>query len=140
MANDNKINLKVISLIPGQNPEDNTMNCDYIAFRSSKDINSFIGNDFNFLDFYNNTLIKNISESSSGKAMESLDDKEKYMVYVYPDHKNMLSMLAHESYVEVYDNDKLSKKITLPKGGLLNVIKDENQNLEIKLIAKKINT
>ncbi len=138
MKNDNKINLEIISLIPLKDEEKKSFECDYFSFRSSKDINSFIGNEFDFLDFYNNNLIKNLSESSSGKALDSLDDKEKYMVYIYPNHKSMLSMLEQESYIEIYENDKLSKKITIPSGGLLNILNKEDSNLEVKLIAKNI--
>jgi len=138
MKNDNKINLEVISLIPLMDDKIKSFECDYISFRSSKDIDSFIGDEFNFLDFYNNNLVKNLSESSTAKTLESLDDKEKYMVCIYPNHKSMLSILGQESFIEIYDNDKLTKKITIPSGGLLNIVNKEDDNLEVKLIVKNI--
>ena len=126
-----RIKLQIMSLIPGAG--DSGFECDYLAFKSSKDINSYIGDEFDFLNFYNNELIS----SAQNIEINNLDI-EKYMVYIYPNHKNMMSFLESGSNVQLYENEQLKKTITLPEGGILNIINQESQNLEVKLITKKI--
>lgn len=132
---DLRINFNIISLIPGDNEPG--YECDYLAFKSSKDINSYIGDEFDFINFYNNELIKDIESSAKNYEVNNLDI-EKYMVYIYPNHKSMMSFLESGSNIQLFDNDKLKKNISLPEGGILNIINQEAQDLEVKLITKLI--
>jgi len=130
-----------MSLIPKAESE-SSYECDCIAFKSSKDINSYIGDEFDFLNFYNKDLLKQIESSS--RELDSVDDEEKYMVYVYPNHKSMMSILERGSNIKLYDKEVLKYSFKLPEGGILNIVNNESEEirkttgLEVKLITNKI--
>ncbi|MFH1052000.1 MAG: hypothetical protein V1779_13855 [bacterium] len=129
-----KIKFQIISLIPGD--YDSSYNCDCLSFKSSKDIDSYIGNEFDFVDFYNKDFIKQIE--TSAREIDNIDNEEKYMVYVYPNHRSMMSILERASNIQLFDNEHLTKKFLLPEGGILNILNKDSGDLEVELITNKI--
>jgi len=129
-----KINFQIISLIPGDYETD--YECDYLAFKSSKDINSYIGNEFDFVNYYNKDLIKHLV--SATREINDVDNEEKFMVYVYPNHRSMMSILNRASNIQLFENDRLKKKFNLPEGGILSIVNNDNGNLEVELITNKV--
>ncbi len=129
-----KINFQIISLIPGE--YESSYDCDCLAFKSSKDINSYIGDEFDFVDFYNTDITKIID--SSTKEINSLDEEEKYMVYVYPNHRSMMSILERASNIQLFENDQLKQKFMLPEGGILNIVNKDNDKLKVEIITNKV--
>jgi len=129
-----RINFQIISLIPGN--YESSYDCDCLAFKSSKDINSYIGNEFDFVNFYNNDVTRIVA--SSAKEINSLDDDEKYMVYVYPNHRSMMSILGRASNIQLFDNDQLKQKFMLPEGGILNIVNKDDDELKVEIITNKV--
>jgi len=129
-----RINFQIISLLPGN--YEPSYDCDCLAFKSSKDINSYIGEGFSFVDFYNQDLSKHLGGTPG--AMDKVDEEEKYMVYVYPNHRSMMSILERASNIQLFDNERLTKNFVLPEGGILNVKKQDSGDLEVELITNKV--
>ena len=137
MIDKSKIKFRILTLIGLDKQSPDIELCDYLSFKSSKDINSYIGNEFNFIDFYNNELT-GYFEGSNMSSINNIDDKEKYMVYIYPEHKNMMGFLEEGSFIELFEKEKLINRIDLPEGGILNIRNEESSELGVELIAKKI--
>ena len=135
MSNNSKIKVKIHSLIPNDTIMEPEFTCDYLAFKSSFDVDSYIGNEFNFEKFINNDIAKYIN--SSVKSAEN-DDIEKFKVYVYPDHKSMISCLENNAFLDFYINDKIDSSIELPDGGILHIKNQGLESLEIELITNNI--
>jgi hypothetical protein len=109
--------------------------CDYLAFKSSFDVDSYIGNEFNFNKFITNDISKYINSSVKSSTAE---DIERFMVYIYPDHKSMFSCLENNSFLDFYNNNKIDRTIALPDGGILHIKNQETESLEIELITNNI--
>lgn len=134
MTENSKIKVSVLSLIPNDEIS-NEIICDSIAFKSMTDINSYIGNEFDIDNFVNSDLKELLQSSENAIAVS---EEQKYMVHVFPNHRNMFCCLGANSVIDIYDSETIVSSFVMPHGGLLSVTNNAEKFLDIEVITNNI--